>query len=985
MGETSGSTLHDSTGNGSDAQKTSASDPVPASGDGLLGGTQLFTNTTFTPSASSGFAQTSLSSSTDISAGAGLTISAILNSTQSSVYAGIYRRTGSASDSVTAAQVALTMNDASGNDITYWVGGVPVHFANAVATNVWEHITLTHDFHTGLVSLYGNGVLLGTQTLPVNPTPAPNYIDVLGNRAYALSSHTFPGSLQQITVSAGVYSADHIAAEYNAENDVSSFLSVGFAGTQNITFDAISPQIVGSTINLSASTSSGLSITFSSATLSVCSVSGNIVSLSAPGQCSIIASQPGNASYAPAASVTQSFSVSAATQTITFATIPTQSVASNLMLAATASSSLPVTLTSNTPSICVTSGSSASLLAVGTCTIVASQEGNGTYAAASPVMQSFPVNLQNQTITFGPITPQTAGSTFSLHATTSSTLPLEFVSTTPTVCTVSGSTASLIAAGACSITVGQTGGSTYAPAIPTTQSFTVNLHAQSITFAPITPQTVGTNLVITASASSELPISYTSKTSSICSLSGNSAKLLAAGTCTITASQSGNSIYAAAATVSQSLSVITQSQIITFDSIPVQTIGSTLSLNASSSSGLPVTFTSSPSAVCSAPVSVSANGFVAWGDALTAGNEDGTGVRYPSTLGSLFSANVANEGIGAQTSAQIGVRQGGIPTTATIVGGTIPASGGVTVTFPSGYEPVTSQGPSGTNGAISGIHGLVTLSAGVYTFTRSAAGNAISVTSAPFVVDTPYANAYALIWAGRGDYTSSTVVSNIRKMVASLPNPGRYLVLSVLNGNYPTEVSGQPNYTKIMNLNASLKSAFPSNYLDIHSILIANYNPANPEDVLDQSNDVVPSSFRAVDTKGTITSAIASTAACSANAPITLSANSSSHVLSIDTEKIWVTAVSGTSVTGCVRGYAGTVAATHAAGAAYTGIDPLHLNAAGYTLVAQQISKWLQTNVPTTVALTGSGTCTITASQPGNTTYSPAPQVPQLVTVNAGS
>jgi Domain of unknown function (DUF2341) len=227
MDETS-STLHDSTGNGNDVQKTIASDPVPTSGDGWLGGAQLFTNTTFAPSPTAGFAQTGLNSSSDISIGTGLTISATLNSTQSNVYAGIYRRTGSASDSVVSAQVALTLNDNSENDITYWVDGASVHFANAITTTVWEHITLTHDFRTGLVSLYDNGVLFGTAILATTPRAAPSYIDVLGNRAYAFTAQNFPGSLQEITLSSSVDSADRIAAEYNSQKYASSMVSVGF-------------------------------------------------------------------------------------------------------------------------------------------------------------------------------------------------------------------------------------------------------------------------------------------------------------------------------------------------------------------------------------------------------------------------------------------------------------------------------------------------------------------------------------------------------------------------------------------------------------------------------------------------------------------------------------------------------------------------------------------------------------------------------------
>jgi large repetitive protein len=83
---------------------------------------------------------------------------------------------------------------------------------------------------------------------------------------------------------------------------------------QTITFDALSDQSVGALLTLTASSSSGLVVTYSSETPSVCTVSGSNVSLLSPGNCTIRVSQAGNGSYAAAANVTRSFSVSAVPQ-----------------------------------------------------------------------------------------------------------------------------------------------------------------------------------------------------------------------------------------------------------------------------------------------------------------------------------------------------------------------------------------------------------------------------------------------------------------------------------------------------------------------------------------------------------------------------------------------------------------------------------------------------------------------------------------------
>jgi hypothetical protein len=81
--------------------------------------------------------------------------------------------------------------------------------------------------------------------------------------------------------------------------------------SQTISFAAISSQPAGSTLTLKATASSGLPVSYTSSTTSVCTVTGSTVSLLAAGTCSIVASQSGNATYPPAPSVSQSFTVTA--------------------------------------------------------------------------------------------------------------------------------------------------------------------------------------------------------------------------------------------------------------------------------------------------------------------------------------------------------------------------------------------------------------------------------------------------------------------------------------------------------------------------------------------------------------------------------------------------------------------------------------------------------------------------------------------------
>ncbi|MGA2651302.1 MAG: hypothetical protein ABSF28_12295 [Terracidiphilus sp.] len=99
-------------------------------------------------------------------------------------------------------------------------------------------------------------------------------------------------------------------------------------------------------------------------------------------------------------------------QSITFAPISTQIAGTPLALTATASSGLPVSLASNTTSICTISSAQVSLIDAGTCTIQATQAGNATYAAATPVLQSFTVKFQSVCATPAATNPAVGSGTY---------------------------------------------------------------------------------------------------------------------------------------------------------------------------------------------------------------------------------------------------------------------------------------------------------------------------------------------------------------------------------------------------------------------------------------------------------------------------------------------------------------------------------------------------------------------------------------------
>jgi len=258
----------------------------------------------------------------------------------------------------------------------------------------------------------------------------------------------------------------------------------------------------------------------------------------------------------PNASQSFTLTVNQASQTITFTLPSSVQAQTTLGLTGTASSGLPVTYTSSTQSVCSVSGSTATFLNGGTCTIVASQAGNSSYAAATPVSASTTVTAASQTITFTLPSSVQAQTTLTLTGTASSGLPVTYTSSTQSVCSVSGSTATFLTGGTCTIVASQAGNSSYAVATPVSASTKVTQTSQTITFKSLPGSALqGSNLTLSATATSGLAVSFTSLTPSVCSVSGSSATLLNAGTCTIQASQPGNASYAPATPVSQSVVV----------------------------------------------------------------------------------------------------------------------------------------------------------------------------------------------------------------------------------------------------------------------------------------------------------------------------------------------------------------------------------------------------------------------------------------------
>ena len=348
--------------------------------------------------------------------------------------------------------------------------------------------------------------------------------------------------------------------------------------SQSISFTSVppSPGVVGDTYTPTATATSGLPVTFTAS--GSCTYAAPTVTFNSTGTCTISANQAGGASggvtYDPATQMQQIISVGRQDQTIHFvSTPPTNATAGGApySISASASSGLGVTLTSATPAVCTVTGVTVSFLTAGNCTINANQAGNASYNAAAQVQQTITVKAQAQTITFAAQTTPSrtfvAASTFAIAptATATSGLAVTYSSLDTSVCTVAGTTVTMVAAGSCQIAADQPGNGTYAAAPRVTQVValtTASLSSQTITVTTPDPATASsaspasvddnTNLLISASASSGLAVSLTvdpSSDSGACTVSGMRVYFTGEGQCIISVNQGGNASYAQASPV----------------------------------------------------------------------------------------------------------------------------------------------------------------------------------------------------------------------------------------------------------------------------------------------------------------------------------------------------------------------------------------------------------------------------------------------------
>jgi len=234
--------------------------------------------------------------------------------------------------------------------------------------------------------------------------------------------------------------------------------------------------------------------------------------------------------------------------------------------------SLPLNVSSSTPTICSTDGKELKLISIGSCVFKVSTAKTRDYVAKESVqVVTITAARSKQELVMNVINNQTAKGLpktieiFRVYSPIGAYVMPK--ATTPTVCIASGFYVQIVGGGICTLTYQSEANTSYLASDLYKVSFEVTRDPQTITFAPVTTADIATNsLTLTASASSGGAVIFTSASTENCTISGSTLNLLKAGNCVVTATQSGTSTLApvtASATITLTGAVVTPKPVVT--------------------------------------------------------------------------------------------------------------------------------------------------------------------------------------------------------------------------------------------------------------------------------------------------------------------------------------------------------------------------------------------------------------------------------------
>jgi gliding motility-associated-like protein len=218
---------------------------------------------------------------------------------------------------------------------------------------------------------------------------------VAGESPASLSTAAIATTIANTSSLVGNYpiTVNGAAASNYTINHINGTLAITPASNRTVTFNGPIVKTYGDAdFNAGARVSTEETVIYSSANTAVATIVNGNIHIVGAGSTVITATAAANSNYTGTPAITQTLTVDKATQRINFASIPNQIRESDFDLGGvTASSGLPVTITSANPQVAVIQGQRLRALRIGSARITASQAGNANYYPAANEMQALTV------------------------------------------------------------------------------------------------------------------------------------------------------------------------------------------------------------------------------------------------------------------------------------------------------------------------------------------------------------------------------------------------------------------------------------------------------------------------------------------------------------------------------------------------------------------------------------------------------------------
>jgi hypothetical protein len=600
-----------------------------------------------------------------------------------------------------AGAVVVTASQAGNNDYN-------------AATSVSRNLTVSKATPVSSLSAsetegsYGDSITL-TATLTGGDVP-PSGAVTFRNGGTSIGTGTLSGGIATLTTTALPTGSDNLTATYTGDSNYKSATSDTFTITlsqqsQSISFTLPSAVTFGvSPITLSATATSGLAVTFS--VTGPATLSGSKLTITGAGTVVVTASQAGNANYPAATSVSQTLIVNQATPTITWAnpaaiTYGTALSATQLKAKASVAGTFAYTPAAGT------------VLAAGTqplnVTFTPTDTADYTTATGSATLVVNPAPTAITWTNPAAITYGTALGATQLNASSSVSGTYVYTPSAGTVLTVGSQTLS--------VTLTPDDTTDYTTATKTV-TITVKQAKPTITWA--TPASIPYGTPLGAAQQNA-----TASTDGTFTYSPAAGTVLGVGThnLSVTFTPTDTTDYSnATATVSQTVTIASQTINFNTPSSPVVYGVAPITLSATASSGLTVKFSvlSGPGTVSGSTLAITGAGTV-----VVAANQAGNGsYTAAAQVTQTVVVNQATPGITLSSSANTVAHGTAVTFTATLTGGSAKPTG--TVVF---LDGTTQLGMGTLNGGGVGKYTTTSLAVGGHSITASYGGDANYLTA----------------------------------------------------------------------------------------------------------------------------------------------------------------------------------------------------------------------------------------------------------------